>query len=156
MMGHHVTVAEFEKLQSRFPVVSVSVCPQGTNTKTLRAIKEMARCVIDLENAVDVLDLGLKAAGMYFKREQRFAIIRDRQFRFDFGNSDFFLAIEVEGGIWKRGRHTRPKGYIRDLEKYNLAAELGWTVLRYSSVQAFTLDCIPQIKRVYDAKRRSK
>jgi len=42
------------------------------------------------------------------------------------------LAIEIEGGIWSRGRHTRGKGYHQDCEKYNEATILGWRILRFT------------------------
>jgi hypothetical protein len=40
------------------------------------------------------------------------------------------LALEVEGGYAVGGRHTRPNGFIRDQEKYNALALLGWRLLR--------------------------
>lgn len=56
-----------------------------------------------------------------------------RKWRFDFAYPDLKLAIEAEGGVWSRGRHTRGSGYIKDCEKYNRAAVMGWTVLRYTA-----------------------
>ena len=46
-------------------------------------------------------------------------------------------AFEIEGGIFSRiqGRHTRGKGYERDMEKYNVAAALGWKVFRFTPEQ---------------------
>ncbi len=58
-----------------------------------------------------------------------------RRWRFDFANPDKKLAVEIEGGIFSRGRHTRGAGYLKDLEKYNRAAILGWAVLRYAPWQ---------------------
>ena len=52
---------------------------------------------------------------------------------------DFFLqsergpvAIEIEGGIWlgKFARHTNPKGYWKDCEKYNESLLMGNKVIR--------------------------
>lgn len=53
-----------------------------------------------------------------------------RRWRFDFALPTFKIAIEVEGGVWTAGRHTRPRGFLGDMEKYNAAAALGWRVLR--------------------------
>lgn len=61
-------------------------------------------------------------------REYRFD--KTRRWRFDFAWPEFWLAVEVEGGIWIRGAHVRGRHYESDLEKYNAAALAGWTVLR--------------------------
>lgn len=63
------------------------------------------------------------------ERELRFD--RERKWRFDFAWPEQMLAVECEGGIYTRGRHTRPQGFIDDCEKYNRAAMLGWRVLRF-------------------------
>jgi very-short-patch-repair endonuclease len=56
-----------------------------------------------------------------------------RKWRFDFAWPERKLAVEVEGGTWSGGRHTRGDGFERDCEKYNAAALLGWTVLRFTT-----------------------
>lgn len=53
-----------------------------------------------------------------------------RKWKFDFAWPDHKIALEVEGGIWIQGGHSRGKGYKKDMSKYNQAAVLGWTVLR--------------------------
>ena len=76
---------------------------------------------------------------MYFKqsglpmpqREYYFAM--PRKWRFDFAYPVSKIAIEVEGGIWVQGRHSRGSGMLKDMEKYNEAAKRGWRVLRYAS-----------------------
>jgi hypothetical protein len=55
-----------------------------------------------------------------------------RKWRFDFAFPDRMLAVEVEGGVWNRGRHTRGAGFEKDCEKYNHAAALGWRVVRFT------------------------
>jgi len=55
-----------------------------------------------------------------------------RKWRFDYAIPDSRIAIEYEGGVWSRGRHSRGKGYISDCDKYNAATVLGWRVLRYT------------------------
>jgi very-short-patch-repair endonuclease len=53
-----------------------------------------------------------------------------RKWRFDFAHTPTKTAIEIEGGIYSRGRHTRPGGFSADAEKYNAATYLGWKVFR--------------------------
>lgn len=54
------------------------------------------------------------------------------RWRFDFAWPEKKVAVEMEGGVFTRGGHTRGKGYSKDCDKYNAAAELGWRVLRYT------------------------
>lgn len=61
-----------------------------------------------------------------------------RKWRFDFvligvnGERGRLIAIEIEGGAWTQGRHTRGKGFEADIRKYNEAAKLGWAVIRFT------------------------
>lgn len=57
--------------------------------------------------------------------EQEYHFHPVRKWRFDFAYPDKMLAIEVEGGTWNRGRHTRGQGFEDDCEKYNEAVVLG-------------------------------
>ena len=59
----------------------------------------------------------------------------DRRWRFDYAFPKQKIAIEQEGGAWSGGRHTRGKGFINDMEKYNKAVILGWRILRYTPEQ---------------------
>ena len=56
-----------------------------------------------------------------------------RKWRFDFAWPDVNTAVEVEGGTWSGGRHTRGAGFANDCEKYNEATRLGWRVYRFTS-----------------------
>ena len=53
--------------------------------------------------------------------------------RFDFAWPDIKLAIEVEGGTFIKGRHSRGTGYAKDAAKYNMAALNGWIVMRVTT-----------------------
>ena len=64
-------------------------------------------------------------------REYRFC--PPRRWRFDCCWPNYNVAVELEGGVWTRGRHTRPAGYQKDIEKYNTATALGYRVLRFTA-----------------------
>ena len=72
-----------------------------------------------------------------------------RKWRFDFAWPDLLLALEVEGGIWRRGRHQTAKGYSADCEKYSEAAILGWKVIRVTQPMIKTGLAIDLIKRAF-------
>jgi len=72
-----------------------------------------------------------------------------RRFRIDYFH-DSGVAIEIEGGIWTRGRHTRGMGFLSDMQKYNLMAERGILLFRIpaSNIAAsWVLPIIDTIKR---------
>lgn len=68
-----------------------------------------------------------------YVREHRFALVIERNWAFDFAWPALKLAVEVEGGTARLGRHTSQGGFMEDCHKYNSAALLGWTVLRGDS-----------------------
>jgi len=61
-----------------------------------------------------------------------------RKWRFDYAWPEHRVALEIEGGVYTRGRHTRPAGYLKDLEKYNTATLRGWRLLRFPAHALFT------------------
>ena len=78
--------------------------------------------------------------------EQEFKFHTSRKWRADFHIKNTKLLIEVEGGIWSGGRHTRGKGYLGDMEKYNAATMMGFQVLRFSTEQVTSGFAIKQIE----------
>jgi very-short-patch-repair endonuclease len=89
-----------------------------------------------------VVQMGLPAP----KQEVRFH--PERKWRFDLAWPEVKVAVEIEGGIYSGGRHTRPAGYIADMEKYNQASILGWTVIRVSPQQLLKARHLQQIRTV--------
>jgi very-short-patch-repair endonuclease len=61
--------------------------------------------------------------------ERRFHPVR--RWRFDAAFPERKIAIEIDGGAFIGGRHTRGTGFRKDCEKLNAAALLGWRVFRF-------------------------
>lgn len=78
-----------------------------------------------------------------------------RKWRFDFAFPSTRVALEVEGGVWTGGRHTRGAGFLKDIEKYNRAAVLGWRVLRTTPSELCMGETIEMVKAAMNNPRLS-
>lgn len=87
--------------------------PKTANSQNLR----------DLFTTICKTDLHIEVV-----KEYKFHPVR--KWRFDYAIVDHKIALEVEGGVWTGGRHTSPKGFLGDIEKYNSATLMGWRVFR--------------------------
>lgn len=61
---------------------------------------------------------------------------RSKRYRLDFAHPDSCTGIEIQGGVYNRGRHVTGSGYERDCRKYNLAYTSGWTIFLLTSQMA--------------------
>lgn len=90
--------------------------------------------------------------------EYRFAL--PRKFAFDFAWPERRLALEIEGAIFgmgkpcpfckrrQQGGHTSVEGLKRDILKYNLAAERGWRLLRFTPEMIAKGKAFPVLERI--------
>ena len=62
-----------------------------------------------------------------------------RLFRFDWALPGIKVAIEYEGLMSKKSRHTTAKGYTGDTEKYHLAQKQGWRLIRITALNYKTI-----------------
>ena len=80
------------------------------------------------------------------KHEREYRFCPDRKYRFDFAFPDYKVAVECDGGVWVAhgGRH----GGDGDREKLNLAAAMGWRVLRFSlaMLRQDPAGCVAQVR----------
>lgn len=82
--------------------------------------------------------------------EEEYAFARDegRRWRFDFAwPADGMVALEVEGGAWTQGRHTRGAGFLADIDKYNTATLRGWRVFRVVPRELCTAPTIALLRK---------
>lgn len=95
----------------------------------------------------DLLAFQLRAAKITgWVREH--PVCEGRRWRFDFAWPDRQIAVEIDGGIWTRGRHVRGVGIEADHEKLAAAAIAGWRVLRVSPGQVTAGIALGWIERV--------
>lgn len=105
--------------------------PQKNNV-LLQKVTTKDKISIEKENIKKVLwVLHREAKIPDYVEELQF--LDDRKFRFDWAIPSLKLAIEYEGLISKKSRHTTITGYTNDCIKYNLAVIHGWKVLRYTA-----------------------
>jgi hypothetical protein len=78
-----------------------------------------------------------------------------RRWRFDYAWPQQMVALEVEGGVWTGGRHTRGAGFVRDMEKYNRAAVLGWRLLRVTPDKLVSFGTFEMLREILGLQRQS-
>jgi hypothetical protein len=61
---------------------------------------------------------------------------RSKRYRLDFAHPDSRTGVEIQGGVYSRGRHVTGSGYERDCRKYNLAYTSGWTIFLLTAQMA--------------------
>ena len=61
---------------------------------------------------------------------------RSKRYRLDFAHPFSCTGIEIQGGVYNRGRHVTGSGYERDCRKYNLAFASGWTIFLLTAQMA--------------------
>ena len=83
----------------------------------------------------DLFDQQLRAHDGLPQPEREYRFHPTRRWRFDFAWPQLMVAVEVEGGTWAQGRHTRGAGFERDADKLNAATSLGWCVFRYTAMR---------------------
>lgn len=103
----------------------------------------MARLPQGLSAGEEAFAMHCRAYGLIPAREYRFHA--ERKWRFDFAWPDKKIGVEIEGGTWTSGRHSRGTGYEKDLGKYNAATRAGWKVLRFSTRMATSGEAIEEV-----------
>lgn len=107
----------------------------------------------DLEDKF--VELWTAAGGPEPVREYRFCPAR--RWKADFAFPNALVLVEIEGGVWlgRKGRHTNPRGFIADCEKYNTAALLGYAVIRLTG-EYLNADYISKLVEYIDTRTPGK
>lgn len=81
------------------------------------------------------------------QREYKFHPVRRWRIDYYFERDGRKVGLEVEGGVWTGGRHTRAKGFLGDMEKYNAAAVAGIHIIRTTPKNLFKLETFNLINK---------
>ncbi len=85
--------------------------------------------------------------------ETEYRFHEHRKWRFDFAWPAYKVAVEIEGGVWTRGRHVRGRGFMGDCEKYNEAALLDWMVLRVTPDMVGNGAALDYLRRALETRK---
>ena len=61
------------------------------------------------------------------------------------------VGLEIDGGIWSGGRHTRGAGWLKDTEKLNTLACMGWRMLRCTPSDLCRTETVEMVREAVDA-----
>ena len=101
----------------------IVIVKRSVEKDTIHAILDMLK----LTNQIDDYVLELKFDEL-------------RKFRFDYAIPSLKIAIEFEGIMSAKSRHTTVTGYTNDCKKYNFAQKKGWKVMRYTALNYLDLE----------------
>lgn len=65
------------------------------------------------------------------------------------------VALEVEGGVHTKGRHTRPSGFMKDMEKYNAMSELGILLVRTTPSDLLKKGTLDAVKGALESNEKT-
>lgn len=97
-------------------------------------------------------ELALQLRALGWNAVQQYRFHPERRWLFDFAWPDLKVAVEVDGGIFVGGAHTRGAGVLKDIEKRNEAAILGWLVLRIAKQHIRSGEAIQWIERAIKSR----
>ncbi|OTG88913.1 hypothetical protein [Acinetobacter sp. ANC 3813] len=85
----------------------------------------------DFEQALIVLEI---------KYEKKFQFKTTKHWRFDFHLIEHRILVEISGGPWSGGRGGKLANKAWSLDRYDDAAEMGFTVVRLESAERYRID----------------
>jgi very-short-patch-repair endonuclease len=140
----------WEDVAARLSGKAASASPSKSGARHPSAVeggKQGAARSVERSQLELLFESQLKMVGIGgYVTEHRFHPVR--KWRFDFAWLDQSIAVEIEGGTWSGGRHTRGSGFEADCEKYNEAAAIGWTVFRFTGKMVKSGNAIQLLREV--------
>ncbi|MFP0263734.1 hypothetical protein [Acinetobacter pittii] len=85
----------------------------------------------EFTEALDVLEI---------KYEKKFQFKSTKHWRFDFHLIEHRILVEIAGGPWSGGRKGKLKNKAWSLDRYDVAEEMGYTVVRIETAARCRID----------------
>lgn len=113
----------------------IGLIMEQESVKQKNAVKSIKKPKIPRKEAKQLSQMKLWLYAIYGQRiEYEYKFAPNRRFRADIAIPDAKILIEYEGLNSEKSGHTTLIGYSKDTEKYNLAASLGFKVIRYTVI----------------------
>ncbi|MDQ8954547.1 hypothetical protein RFH42_16475 [Acinetobacter rudis] len=84
----------------------------------------------EIENALQILEI---------KYEKKFQFKSTKHWRFDFHLVEHRILIEIAGGPWSGGRGGKLSTKAWSMDRYDVAAEMGYNVVRLESARSYKI-----------------
>jgi hypothetical protein len=130
-----ITEQQLKQLLSNSQVIAIN---HNLLEKPPKKVKKVEKFSKYKSHIHQVLSDYCNANGYILLTEHRFHDAR--KWRFDWAIAEIKIAVEYEGIIGKKSRHTTVIGFTGDAEKYNAAQMLGWDVFRFSSLNYLEIE----------------
>ena len=114
--------------------------PKSTVKENLQVAKIKIENISIEKNTIEFVLMSLKQREVITEFITEHQFDHKRKYRFDWALLDLKIGIEYEGIFSKKSRHTTAKGFSEDCNKYNLAIQNGWRVLRYTALNYKNLE----------------
>lgn len=88
--------------------------------------------------------------------EYEYMHVPGRKFRADIAWPKHKVAVEVMGGLWIAGGHSRGAGVRKDMDRRNLVTLAGWRVIEVEPKDLCTLDTVRMLKELLYGKQEGK
>lgn len=122
-----------------------------TIKKIAALVKRPSRSAVQTKQRYNLFCKAIESEFPGCIREYRF--YPTRKWRFDHAWPAHAIALEVDGGVWTRGRHLRPKGFIDDMKKRNTATFIGWRVFNVTHEDIKTGYAFELLTKIFKGKK---
>ncbi|MFP0547905.1 hypothetical protein ACLDXX_04760 [Acinetobacter baumannii] len=119
-------VDQYKRLTKKEPPKS-----KPRNTPLPKATQKYIDVEEELTNMLDVLGI---------KYVKKFQFKTTKHWRFDFLLIEHRILIEISGGSWSGGRKGKLKNKAWSVDRYDVAEELGYSVVRLESSSTYKIN----------------